>query len=222
MGRGTFNARLTSSTRASIESPGDELLFKYSENMRREKMEAICKEHEEWAGGKDRLLELVPKYPVWAPREHPYGKMTPPSGLPSTSLQARDFDEVESQSLIPNFPSAVAPSAPSFSQPSAYPLDRQLFGCGGMLNAGPSYTMPFDADTLTAGFDSSWPSMATFDQDYLAMPLHSLTSSPISPDGMLDYTNGMMDMSYPAVGVSDSFPVQQNNWLEQWEEILDA
>ena len=222
MRRGTINAKLTSSTHTSTESPGDELLFKHSETMRREKMEVIRKEHEEWAGGKDRLLELVPKYPVWVLREHPYGKMTPPSGLPSTSFQARDSVEVESQSaptLIPNFPSAVAPSASSFSQVSAYSLDRQLFGCDGMLNAGPSYTAPFTADTLTAGFGSSWASMSNFDQDYMAMQLHSLTSSPVSPDGMLDYTNGMMDMSYPLVSASDSSPVQQYSWLSQWDEI---
>lgn len=73
---------------ALAQGPTDDQLFKKSEEIRKEKMCCARKDHVEWIGGEEALLEAVPKYPVWQPRDHPYGRVPPSDGLLTNPLQA--------------------------------------------------------------------------------------------------------------------------------------
>lgn len=71
-----------------VEGPTDDALFRRSEEIRKEKLNRLRKEHADWLGGEEALLEAVAKYPSWQPREHPYGRVGPPDAQLTAPLQA--------------------------------------------------------------------------------------------------------------------------------------
>lgn len=94
------------------QGPTDDELFRLSEERRRVRMELTRKEHVEWMGGEDALKAAVPDYPMWAQRDHPYGR------APSLEPELPKHDaESESPSLS---------STPELVVSSPEPVDTAL------------------------------------------------------------------------------------------------
>ncbi|KAG9016002.1 hypothetical protein FRB90_003893, partial [Tulasnella sp. 427] len=79
----------------SSRGPTDDELFRQSEERRRQEMVRTRREHAQWMGGEDALRAAVPDYPVWTPRDHPYGRA--PSPEPESSPK-QDGEQSESSS----------------------------------------------------------------------------------------------------------------------------
>ncbi|KIO32615.1 hypothetical protein M407DRAFT_18381 [Tulasnella calospora MUT 4182] len=94
------------------QGPSDDELFRLSEEKRRVMMELTRKEHVGWMGGEDALKAAVPDYPIWAQRDHPYGR------APSLEPDSGNHDV---ESTTPLILSAAGLQTPTSSPPLTSP-----------------------------------------------------------------------------------------------------